>query len=271
MRHKIRILIALFTVGLSFATISRAAPTPQSTTATTVIFDGTLRRIRVPILMYHYVSDLPPNADAIRIGLTVAPSMFRAHLQYLHDSGYTTISLYQLHEALLKGTKLPPKPIILTFDDSYIDHYFTVFPLLKEFSFTATFFVITGTADTHDPAHLSWVQISEMSDAGMSMESHTKTHAELEGRSYDFLVYQLLGSLQSLEAYTHKTPHMFAYPSGRYDAATLAVLQTLPVWRAVTTQHGALQTTDNMLELPRLRVSNDTGVSGLANLLNAND
>jgi hypothetical protein len=62
---------------------------------------------------------------------------------------------------------------------------------------------------------------------------------------------------------------MFAYPSGRYDDYTLNVLETLPVWRAVTTQHGSLYTTDNYLELPRLRVSGNMGVAGLAQLLNS--
>jgi len=60
---------------------------------------------------------------------------------------------------------------------------------------------------------------------------------------------------------------MFAYPSGEYDDAVLGVLDTLPVWRAVTTENGDLETTDNRLELPRLRIHNDTGVAGLEQML----
>jgi peptidoglycan/xylan/chitin deacetylase (PgdA/CDA1 family) len=184
--------------------------------------------------MYHYVSPLSPDADPLRANLTVSPPVFRSQMQYLRDRGYTTISLYELNSALLMGIPLPPKPIILTFDDGYADHYTTVFPTLRN-GFTATFFVITGAADANDPAHLSWAQISEMAAAGMSMESHSKTHSDLRGRSYDFLVYELLGSTQSLAAHTGQVPRIFCYPSGRYDENTLVTLRTIPIWLAVTT------------------------------------
>jgi peptidoglycan/xylan/chitin deacetylase (PgdA/CDA1 family) len=93
----------------------------------------------------------------------------------------------------------------------------------------------------------------------------------LRGRDHDFLVYELLGSLQSLAAHTGKEPHLFAYPSGEYDDTTLEVLKSLSVWRAVTTHNGAEITTDNTLELPRLRVAGDTGVNGLAYLLSVHN
>ena len=273
-------LLLVFAWGLSEAGAQEAqppdAPQPLGTIAPTpfvpvqhplIAGDGTLRRIRVPILMYHYISPLPEDADAYRQDLTITPDVFRGHMQYLHNEGYSTISMYQLDEALMQGTPLPPNPIILTFDDGYIDAYTTVFPILREFGFIGTFFIITGRADATDPDYVNWQQISEMAAAGMSMESHTKNHADLRGRDYDFLVYELLGSLESLHAYTGIEPHMFAYPIGHYDGMTLDVVRGLPVWRAVTTQAGMLQTTDNRLEMPRVRVSGDTGVSGLAYLL----
>jgi peptidoglycan/xylan/chitin deacetylase (PgdA/CDA1 family) len=229
--------------------------------------DGTLRRIRVPILMYHRVSEVPPDADVYRIDLTVVPEVFRAHMQYLHDEGYHPISLYDLHDALLRGTPLPPNPVALTFDDGYIDHYMTVLPTLQEYGFTGTFFIITGYADANNPDYLNWAQIREMSDAGMSMEPHTKTHLGLIGRDHDFLVYEVLGSFESIAMHTGRQPRMFAYPGGDYDDAALQMLEALATWRAVTTQRGALHTTDNLLEVPRVRVSGDTGVVGLAHLL----
>jgi peptidoglycan/xylan/chitin deacetylase (PgdA/CDA1 family) len=229
--------------------------------------DGTMRRITAPILMYHYVSILPEDADDIRTHLTIAPDIFRAHIQYLHDVGYNTISLYQLDDALMRGTPLPLKPIILTFDDGHIDHYTTVFPILREFGFVGTFFVITGRADANDPAYMNWAQIEEMSRAGMNMESHSKSHRDLRGRDHDFLVYELLGSFESLAAHTGKTPRMFCYPGGRYDDTTLQMARELDVWRAVTTQAGMNHTTDNRLEMPRVRVSGSTGAGGLPYLL----
>lgn len=260
-----RYLLPLFILVTVFSSsVNAQTPSPESSASQ---WDGTLRRIRVPILMYHYISELPEDADDIRVGLTVSPSLFRAHMNYLHEQGYTTISLYDLDNALLQGTPLPPKPVILTFDDGYLDHYTNVFPVLREYGFTGTFFIITGLADQKAQGYMTWDQIRTMAAAGMNMESHTKTHADLRDRDYDFLVYELLGSLESLAAINGHQSHMFAYPVGRYDDATLSVLGQLPVWRAVTTQPGLLHTTDNRLELPRQRITGNMSVSGLAYIL----
>ncbi len=228
---------------------------------------NTLRRLHVPILMYHYVSELPPNADEIRRGLTVTPAIFKAHMQYLHNQGYTTISLYDLYNALTKGILLPPKSIVLTFDDGYEDAYTNVFPVLKQFGFIGTFFVITSRPDANDPNYMSWPQIAEMSRAGMSMEPHTKDHVDLRQRDHDFLIYQMQGSIESLAAYTGHMPRMFDYPVGHYDTATLTVVKELGVWIGVSTANGDLQTTSGRLHLPRLRIAGNMSVSALASIL----
>src|SRR5215213_7458933 len=74
--------------------------------------DGTLRRMHLPILMYHYISPLPTNADAIRVGLTLDPAMFRQHIEYLDEAGYSTVSLYEMDEGLMNGEELPQNPVI---------------------------------------------------------------------------------------------------------------------------------------------------------------
>ena len=217
--------------------------------------------------MYHYVSPLPEDVDDIRRDLTVLPETFEAHLQYVADEGYTTISLYELYDALTTGATLPAKPVILTFDDGYSDHYDYVFPALMEHGFTGTFFVITARADANDPAHLSWDQIVEMAAAGMSMEAHTKNHLSLRERDRDFLIYELLGSRESLAAHTGVESRMLSYPAGRYDELSLQMTRELDFWLAVTTQPGEAHITTNRLELSRLRVSYDMQAPGLAHLL----
>ncbi|MBA3869567.1 MAG: polysaccharide deacetylase family protein [Anaerolineae bacterium] len=259
MKYAVLLLVlvsALFSSGESTFAYDAGKPAPT-----------TLRRLHVPILMYHYVSELPPHADEIRRGLTVTPEIFQAHMQYLHDQGYTTISLYDLNAALTKGTPLLPKAIVLTFDDGYSDAYSNVFPVLKQFGFIGTFFVITSRPDAKDPAYLSWPQIVEMSKAGMSMEPHTKDHVDLRQRDHDFLIYQMQGSIESLAAYTGRTPHMFDYPVGHYDLATLRVAKELDVWIGVSTANGDTETTSSRLHLPRLRVLGNMSVAALASVL----
>jgi len=258
----ILILCALAVIPVAAQTEAPAAE-PDAPPA----WDGTLRRIHAPILMYHYVGQLPPDWDATRQDLTVLPELFSAHMEYLFYEGYTPISLYDLNEALLDGRPLPAKPVVLTFDDGYRDHYDNVFPLLRQFGFTGTFFIITGAADDNRPGYMTWDEIGEMADAGMSMEAHTKNHVELDGRTYDELVYEMLGSMESLGHYTGRASHMFSFPVGRYDDLTLDVAAQLPIWRAVTTQPGTLQTTDNDFELPRVRIHWDTDVDRLAAIL----
>ncbi len=255
----------LFT-WLTLLAVSGIAPA-QDTEAIPLSGDGTLRRIRVPVLMYHYISELPPDADEIRVNLTLHPEVFRAHLNYLRDNGYQTISLYEINEALENGIPLPEKSVALTFDDGYDDHYQAVFPMLTAYDMTGTFFIVTQFVDERHSGYMGWEHVREMAAAGMSMEAHTKTHPTLDARSYDFLVYQIIGSIESLAHHTGKRPRIFSYPVGRYDSDTLAVMRSTDVIRAVTTQPGASHTTDNRLEMTRLRISNETGVAGLAYLL----
>lgn len=229
--------------------------------------DGTLRRLRVPILMYHYVSELPPNADNLRVGLTVSPAMFREHLAYLAAREYQTITLYQLYLALTQGLPLPPNPVVLTFDDGYTDHLYNVVPAMLEHGFVGTFFIITSFTDEFRPGYVTWDDVNQIAAAGMEIASHTKTHPDIRGKSYDFLVYELLGSIESVQAHTGVPAYTFAYPMGSYDDAAIDMLRQTGIKAAVTTQHGATHTTDGVLELRRLRIQNTTGIPGLEVLL----
>lgn len=229
--------------------------------------DYTLRRIKAPILMYHYVSELPPDADPYRVGLTVHPDLFRDHMRFLADEGYQSISLREIDAALVAGHEIPEKSVVLTFDDGHIDHYTTVFPVLKEFGFTGTFFLMTSRMDNRDPVYINWEQAREMAEAGMHIEGHTKNHPDLRERNLEFLVYEIMGSLESIQAHTDYMPNVFAYPGGRYDDTVLRFLESTAIQRAVTTQTGNLHTTSNRFEVTRLRVTNETSVAGLRYLL----
>ncbi|GAB4575983.1 MAG: hypothetical protein Kow0077_30220 [Anaerolineae bacterium] len=230
-------------------------------------WDGTLRRIAVPILMYHYISEPPEDADIYRQDLSVRPEDFRSQMQYLADEGYAVISLYDLNQALRWGTPLPEKPVIITFDDGYIDAFEQAFPVLQEFGFTATFFVITSRLDEGHPAYISWEQARIMAEAGMSIESHTKDHPNLIGRPPDYLYYQVLGSIESIEAHTNRPARLFSYPGGRWDENTLAALRSYGVWAAVVTEGGTEHTTDGLLLLRRVRVSGETDLLTFAALV----
>jgi peptidoglycan/xylan/chitin deacetylase (PgdA/CDA1 family) len=211
-------------------------------------------RVRVPILMYHYVSDLPPDADRYRRDLTVSPANFRAQLQYLADAGYHPITLTDIYYHFTQGLPLPDKPIVLTFDDGYRDAYDVVFPMLLDYGFPGTFFVLATPAHYESVDYLTWEQMKEMSDAGMAIEGHGRDHVDLRGRTYDYLVYQTLGIQEAIYYHTGRLPRFFCYPAGQYDASVVAVLESEGYWGAVTTNWGREHTREGLYEMARLRI-----------------
>lgn len=210
--------------------------------------------VRVPILMYHYISDLPPDADVYRRDLTVRPEVFAGHLDYLKQQGYSTVRLADIYETLTTGKPLPEKPIVLTFDDGYKDAYTNVLPMLLEYGFVGEFFVLATPAHYEAPAYLTWDEIRAMADAGMSMQAHGRDHYDLTNRPYDFLVYQILGSREAIEAHTDQPVRFFCYPSGRYDDDAISVVASAGYWGAVTTEWGTSLRLDNRYRWPRIRI-----------------
>jgi peptidoglycan/xylan/chitin deacetylase (PgdA/CDA1 family) len=236
--------------------------TPTNTPTPLPTPDSRDREFTVPILMYHYISVPPPDADIYRLDLSVTPQNFRGQVAWLKESGYETISLYHLIYALTIGwPPLPERPIILTFDDGYRDNYENAFPILKEHGFVGTFFILTDVTDRSELNYMTWDMLREMHEAGMDIEVHGREHLDMSGRDYDWLVYHLLGPAQTIEANLGYQPRFLAYVSGRYDGLTLSTTHEMGYWGAVTTNHGALHQKDGLLELSRVRIRGDWTLS----------
>jgi len=230
--------------------------------------DSTRRRIRVPILMYHYVSTPPADADRYRLDLSVTPDQFAVQLAWLDANGFTTVTLDDVYRALTEGYPLPPRPVVLTFDDGYADAYEHAFRLLDRFDMVGTFFVVTDWLDQSRPGYLTWDRARIMARAGMSIQSHSRSHPDLANDcDYDCLVYQILGSVETIAAEIGVRPRFFCYPSGRYNADVMTVLEQVGVVAAVTTQGGTLHTSDRPLELRRVRMRGTTTLDDFAWML----
>jgi peptidoglycan/xylan/chitin deacetylase (PgdA/CDA1 family) len=216
--------------------------------------DGVQRTARVPILMYHYISAPPDPGDRLRVDLSVLPENFDAQMRWLAENNYHTITLTDLYTYLAVGAPLPENPIILTFDDGYVDHYENAFPILQRYGFTGAFFVLAGPADVASPRYLTWEMIAEMSAAGQDVQVHGRAHIDLRRRSGEFLFFQIVGARQAIEAHTGKPAPFFAYPAGQYDADVLRFLSERDFWMAVTTEYGRDHSLDSALELGRVRI-----------------
>jgi len=252
-----------------FALLPTPTPTPEPTQfpAYAPTPDGIVRTLRVPILMYHYLSEPPPDADIYRRDLSVSPTLFAEHLDRMLAEGYVTVSLYQVIDALQRGAPLPDRPVVITFDDGYRDNYENAFPLLRERGMVATIFVITDFIDEQRPAYLTWDMAREMLAAGISIESHGRNHVSLAGKDDDYLVWQALGSLETIEYELGVRPRFISYPAGEYDRRTIEIFQSAHYWAGVTTRQGATLDNQRLFELPRVRVRNTTTADELIRLL----
>jgi len=135
--------IATSPTPTSLPSTSTPIPTPTPILLPTPDADALNRSVRLPILMYHYVEPWPADAGEIRHGLTVRPEDFAAQMQYLHERGYVTVSLYDLVYALALGQPLPERAVALTFDDGYRSLMDYAVPTLQAYGYTGTVF------DTH--------------------------------------------------------------------------------------------------------------------------
>lgn len=224
-------------------------PTPVGTISYTV---------KVPILMYHYVSTPPEDADVYRTDLSVEPEVLLEQMTYLAENGYTPIDFYDLSRAITTDQPLPSKPVILTFDDGYLDNYENAYPILEQFGFKATFFIVTEFVDRNLEGYMTWEMIAEMASAGHRFEPHSRTHPDLREQSRAFLIWEILGPIETLTYHLGYQPRYFSYPSGRYDEDVINILQELDMWGAVTTQSGKWHGYPNRYEWSRLRVRYNT-------------
>ncbi|MEM7332917.1 MAG: polysaccharide deacetylase family protein [Chloroflexota bacterium] len=237
-------------------------PTPQGTISWTV---------KVPILMYHYVSIPPEDADVYRTDLSVKPDAFLEQMTYLAENGYNPIDFYDLSRAITNQQELPEKPVILTFDDGYLDNYENAYPILEQFGFKGTFFIVTEFVDFGREEYMSWEMITEMAANGHRFEPHSRTHPDLRNRERPFLIWEMLGPQETLAFHLGYTPRYFSYPSGRYDQAAIDILDELDFWGAVTTQSGKWHGFPKRFEWNRLRVRFNTPLAEFKDMIDPGD
>jgi len=230
--------------------------------------DGENRQVRVPILMYHHISDPPRGSDEIMRDLSLPGPDFELQLRYLINEGYQSITMQDLIRYIQQGAPLPAKPVLLTFDDGYKDAFTVAFPLLKKYGFTGTFFIFTKPINEENREYLSWQEVELMSAAGMEIGSHSYSHPDLRKLSAAALQKEILGSKKDIEAYIQKPVLFFCYPSGAYDSRIVQAVSEAGYWGAVTTQQGAIHSSDNRLALQRVRVHGEAGLERFDALLN---
>ncbi len=225
----------------------------------------------VPILMYHQVLPSLPESDPTG-ELAVTADAFADQVAYLDCAGFTSITVGQLLDALEGNAELPAKPVVLSFDDGWIDQYDNAFPVLKEHGFTASFGVIPGFADAGGP-YVSREQMKEMSDAGMEITSHSASHVTVLAAEDDALRGEIVDSKAAIEAAIGKTVEVFVYPSGEpfrngtaEDQAKIVQMLRNAGYRGALLANNTYGGHDaaHPFELNRMRVTGEQGLGTFA-------
>jgi peptidoglycan/xylan/chitin deacetylase (PgdA/CDA1 family)/GT2 family glycosyltransferase len=182
----------------------------------------------LPVLYYHRVGPALPGTYP---ALTVEPGRFKKQIAWLKQKGYTTIRAGDWLAWCLEGKPLPPKPVLLTFDDAYADLVEHAFPALREQGFTATVFVVTGEIGGSNSwdikqgsASIGCMGADDMlrwSEEGIEFGAHSRTHTDLTTLSAPDLEEEIAGSGADLAGILGAAPRSFAYPFGYYNDGVL--------------------------------------------------
>lgn len=217
----------------------------------------------VPILMYHRIAEDGPAA--LRRFRT-PPEMFRKQMQFLRRHGYYAVTAPTLANLLRSGKPIQGRPVMLTFDDAYLDFRANAFPILAENDFSADVFVVTdkvGGRSDWDCAHgepaalMAWPDILELQQKGISFGSHLTSHTPASAMENDALLAEALGSRHALESRLGGSVVSIALPYGATDFRVPDILSLAGYTIGFTTRAATAAFSDNVFGLPRLEVRGD--------------
>lgn len=211
-------------------------------------------RVKPLVLCYHSVSDEWSHQ------LAVTRRSFERQVSSLLRRGYRPIAA----ERILDG---PRRALHVTFDDAYLDLEANAIPLLERLGIPATVFAATAFADEGRPlavpeladearanperlATMSWDELGELSQRGLTIGSHTVTHAHLTSLSDAELNRELRDSRARVESRLGQPCTLLAYPYGEHDGRVQAAVRRAGYEAAFALGPGASR--NNLYAIPRV-------------------
>jgi len=215
----------------------------------------------ISILCYHSVDDSGSR-------ISISPALFRSHMRLLGDLGYQTISISEIIDRLRAGRPFEKRRVAITFDDGFENLYSCAAPIMHEYGFTGTTFIISGMigkrirwmnqdgALPHLPL-MHWRQIRDLHAGGFEVGAHSITHRYLTQLPHDQLSHEIRASRQIIEEALSAAVDIFSYPYGDYNAAVIAEVVRAGYKGGCATIPTRLRCSDSPFELPRLFVARD--------------
>jgi peptidoglycan/xylan/chitin deacetylase (PgdA/CDA1 family) len=182
-----------------------------------------MHRPQVPILCYHQIREWSPSDSKTAKDYIVPIEKFRDQMKALAENGYHTISPDQLYDYLVKGTALPSKPFLLTYDDTRAEQFTIAREEMKKYGFKGVYFIMTVSLGR--PGYMTREEVKELSDEGNVIGSHTWNHSNVKNYTAKDWPLQVDKPSQQLENITGKPVEYFAYPFGLWNKTAVEQLK----------------------------------------------
>ena len=207
----------------------------------------------LPIIMYHSINPDTQNNSL----LVVTPDNFRRQMRFLKEHDYHVVSLVEAADFIRNKKRPPARTIAITFDDGFKDNYTYVLPILKEYNFPATIFIVVNEVGVPPDKRLSWDEIQVMQGSGLiTFGSHTINHPNLaEVTSSETIKNEIQGSKKIIEEKLGRKVEAFSYPSGRFSKAARQAVIDAGYKLAVATNPGKRIPDDDLFVIKRIRIS----------------
>jgi peptidoglycan/xylan/chitin deacetylase (PgdA/CDA1 family) len=214
----------------------------------------------VPILEYHAIQ--PPVEGAQFPERFVPQADFQRQMQWLDDNGFEAVTLDQVEAAWYKHGELPPKPVVISFDDGYLSQYVAAFPELKHLGWSGVLNLVAQGSDLPD------ADVKKMLDAGWELASHTITHVDLTTVDSAQLEREVAGSREILKRRFGAPVDNFCYPAGSYDDTVVSAVRAAGYVGAESEVPG-MATAARPYILNRIEIELDDGLQGFIGKLRA--
>jgi peptidoglycan/xylan/chitin deacetylase (PgdA/CDA1 family) len=217
------------------------------------------------VLMYHKVNDLPGNP------LTMPVSVFDEQMDQLRELGYTVVGLDAVLDHYTRGQPLPPKAVLITFDDGYHDNRENAAEVLRRHGYPGVLFVPIGYLDDRQPLPheerlaaqgimnrtLDWDELAELERNGIRIESHGISHRPLADLEVDEAAREIALSKLRLEEKLGRSVRAFSYVKGseaHYKPVHLSLVRQAGYDVAFTAVSGANSPGTDPLQLRRYNI-----------------
>ncbi len=209
----------------------------------------------VPILDYRALGSPPEGAPDPE--MYVGRTDFEKQMDWLEEHKYEAVTLEQVQEAWYHNGKLPPKPVVISFDDGYRPQYTFALPTLRKHGWAGLLNLRAEGSELYES------NVEAMIAAGWELAAHTIQHLDLTGLGPEELEEEVAGSREILQKEFKVPVNNFCYPDGQFDETVVEAVEAAG-YTGATTEISGIAEKDAPYELPRLEILRETHVAGLA-------